>query len=102
MAQSFACLCGKPTCRGTISGAKDMTRDQLAGLWMNGHILDLLDEQDASLSRYGEGGSLNGHADRTVLATAGEDEVLAEGLARRGPTSRELSGEMGGDTLVAV
>ncbi|KAL3960364.1 hypothetical protein ACCO45_005481 [Purpureocillium lilacinum] len=45
MAQPFDCLCGTPTCRGTISGARDMSAKQLEGIWLNGHIRELLDEQ---------------------------------------------------------
>ncbi|CEJ79885.1 Putative Galactose-proton symport [[Torrubiella] hemipterigena] len=45
MAQPFDCICSTPTCRGTISGARDMTSEQLDGLWLNNHIRELLDEQ---------------------------------------------------------
>lgn len=45
MAQPFECICAAPTCRGTISGARDMTSEQLDGLWLNNHIRELLDEQ---------------------------------------------------------
>jgi hypothetical protein len=45
MAQAFDCLCGKPTCRGRISGAKDMRPEQLEGLWISKHIRELLDEK---------------------------------------------------------
>lgn len=50
MAQPFDCFCGAPSCRGTISGAKDMTRAQLEGVWLNGHILKLLAERDAAVA----------------------------------------------------
>ncbi|KAK3493347.1 hypothetical protein B0T13DRAFT_49189 [Neurospora crassa] len=50
MAQPFDCLCAKPTCRGRISGARDMTDAQLAGAWLNGHIRDLLEEQRGTSS----------------------------------------------------
>jgi len=83
MAQAFDCLCGKPTCRGRISGANDMTPAQLEGLWLNGHIRELLEEQQQS-------------------AAAATTLPNSSGAARCGPTSRELSGEMGGDTLSAV
>lgn len=125
MAQPFDCLCGTATCRGRIAGARDMRPDQLAGLWVNGHIRELLEEQQASAAVVKNG---NGSApakpptaeDPTARALQ-EALALAEkvvesaraaldlyvdgraqqatGLARRGPTSRELSGEMGGDTL---
>ncbi|KHE78305.1 hypothetical protein GE21DRAFT_1223741, partial [Neurospora crassa] len=206
MAQPFDCLCAKPTCRGRISGARDMTDAQLAGAWLNGHIRDLLEEQrgcptstsssipsattanastttttttTASSSSSSSSSSLNGsnsnsnsngnsssnfpsatytipekksssektngynkvgeldqiaqslrdaltHAEKVVeaarnalmsyvgavndAATAAanngaakkkeeEEEESPEGARRRGPTSRELSGEMGGDTM---
>ncbi|KAI0843479.1 hypothetical protein F5Y06DRAFT_5276 [Hypoxylon sp. FL0890] len=167
MAQPFNCLCGKPTCRGRISGAKDMTKAQLEGVWLNGHILELLDEQESTHGNVdlgketepGNGRSTEDsltkdvlpedataqalkealkHAEKVVEAArvalksylesaalitlkggeshsnngaltgetnangfSGADATLATGLKRRGVTSRELSGEMGGDTIVA-
>ncbi|GAB1313218.1 Post-SET domain-containing protein [Madurella fahalii] len=182
MAQPFDCLCGKPTCRGRISGAEDMTLEQLDGLWLNGHIRELLEEREAKTRKQKQNGpataTTNGHAaaqskalengatvsstqtgqnghhhiaagetvDQTVqalrdalahaekvveaarfalvsyvgalradgfgqangsgnghfdAATAASVEA-SMGLQRRGPTSRELSGEMGGDTPVQV
>lgn len=159
MAQPFDCLCGKPTCRGRISGAKDMTKAQLEGVWLNGHIHELLKEQTRE-STEPENGSASAHgpstktvpledataqalenalkhAEKVVEASrnalqsylestafttrnagvhgpgnvdlltgrasvlSGADTTLGIGLSRRGVTSRELSGEMGGDTLVA-
>ncbi|KAK4166146.1 histone-lysine N-methyltransferase ash1 [Cladorrhinum sp. PSN259] len=148
MAQPFTCLCGTPQCRGLISGAQDMAPSQLEGLWLNGHIRELLREkqqqqqQQQKHSNNNASKKLNGHAtngwqtngytngkkaaednnDPTAIAlrnalTQAEKMVEAarialityvdslesshEGLQRRGPTSRELSGEMGGDTIVA-
>ncbi|KXX82751.1 Histone-lysine N-methyltransferase ash1 [Madurella mycetomatis] len=179
MAQPFDCLCGKPTCRGRISGAEDMNPEQLDGLWLNGHIRELLEakkhkqkqngavavaangnvtaqapapENGAAVSNaqtgrngnhhtaagetvdqtaqalrdalahaekvveaarlalisyvaavqgdgFGKaGGSGNGHFDAAAAAAV----EASMGLQRRGPTSRELSGEMGGDTSVSV
>ncbi|KAM7209453.1 hypothetical protein V8F20_000191 [Naviculisporaceae sp. PSN 640] len=152
MAQPFDCLCGKPTCRGRISGAKDMTDAQLEGVWLNGHIRDLLAERKAQQTvgvttngngttkaeKVSENGtSLNGHhaeeeeqkpavetdqtakaleeavrqAEKVVEAArhalfsyirqtggAAATKDVPAGAQRRGPTSRELSGEMGGDT----
>ncbi|KAH8907082.1 hypothetical protein BR93DRAFT_927937 [Coniochaeta sp. PMI_546] len=141
MSQAFDCLCGTPSCRGRISGAKDMTDAQLEGLWINGHIRELLEEQKTKAA------SANGtaaddstaqalkdalqHAEKVVIAaraalssyvqTAGSGYGLGytngsaaqfgvdglsktgstNGSQRRGPTSRELSGEMGGDTIRA-
>lgn len=173
MAQPFDCLCGTPTCRGRIAGARDMTLAQLDGLWLNGHIRELLEEREnpnkttkkqtngapaAITNGHGSNGypAIPSTADQTVLAlrdalTHAEKVVEAARLAlvsyvealqltggcgngnkqangsshgqdngrpfdaagpasaqasagaqRRGPTSRELSGEMGGDTSVHV
>jgi hypothetical protein len=48
MARPFECNCqaGEGVCRGLISGAKDMSREQLKGYWLNEHIVELLDERD--------------------------------------------------------
>lgn len=158
MAQPFDCLCGKPACRGRISGAKDMTKPQLEGLWLNGHIHELLEERDSRKSaKPGNGSALTcrsstkvappedttaqalkdalKHAEKVVEAArhalqsylgsaarsgggyptgsdytatseaagpGGADANLAAGLTRRGATSRELAGEMGGDTTIAA
>ncbi|KAK4151035.1 histone-lysine N-methyltransferase ash1 [Chaetomidium leptoderma] len=157
MAQPFDCLCGTPTCRGRIAGARDMTLTQLNGLWLNGHIHELLEEREkgekkkkqtttngtstvtaASNANGGvkasgngvtaNGTTTNGHiTDQTALALALRDALsqaektveaarraldsyvddtasahAPSGAQRRGPTSRELSGEMGGDTSVHV
>ncbi|KAL7623901.1 hypothetical protein AAE478_005457 [Parahypoxylon ruwenzoriense] len=168
MAQPFDCLCGKPTCRGRISGAKNMTTAQLEGVWLNGHIHDLLEDRRRSVLQPGKTEPGNGcsatpanglstkaarpedataqalkdalmHAEKVVEAArnalqsyvespelaprsggrnrtdndnvvfgeangpSGADaSTLAAGLTRRGVTSRELSGEMGGDTLLAL
>lgn len=159
MAQPFGCLCGTRTCRGTISGAKDMSEAGLEGVWLNGHIRELLDEQKKAPNGNGNGNGVGSHAAhpsgaaildavpgavadptaqalkdallhaekvveaariallsyvKTVHVAGGNgyahaafDNGGAEGGAlgsvrgnsRRGPTSRELSGEMGGDTL---
>ncbi|KAI1136572.1 hypothetical protein F5Y05DRAFT_405155 [Hypoxylon sp. FL0543] len=165
MAQPFDCQCGKPTCRGRISGAKDMTKAQLEGVWLNGHILELLKEKEniygdtnlvketepengrstddsptkgdpsedataqaledalkyaekvveaarVALKSYLESATLlsckggERRTDGSVVSETnangfgGADATLATGMKRRGVTSRELSGEMGGDTIV--
>jgi hypothetical protein len=141
MSQAFDCLCGTPSCRGRISGAKDMTDAQLEGLWINGHIRELREEQKAKSASV-DGGAVNDpttqalkdalqQAEKVVIAaraalssyalTAGNwqnqgytnrspAQFGVDGLSktgstngaqRRGPTSRELSGEMGGDTIRA-
>ncbi|KAK4142946.1 uncharacterized protein C8A04DRAFT_29341 [Dichotomopilus funicola] len=136
MAQPFTCLCGTPTCRGRIAGARDMTPTQLEGLWLNRHIRDLLEERDGAAAAAAGGaaaggagqvnGQVNGHGHGLkggsikvgggvsgttagagaavggsgyVTANSASADVSA-GAQRRGPTSRELSGEMGGDTSV--
>ena len=47
MAQPFTCLCGTPSCRGTIAGARDMPASQLEGLWINAHIRELIEKRDS-------------------------------------------------------
>ncbi|KAH8763280.1 hypothetical protein F5883DRAFT_560242 [Diaporthe sp. PMI_573] len=123
MAQPFDCFCGSAACRGKITGAKDMAPKQLEGLWLNGHIRELKDEQareEAEAGGYaaeknGHRGDLLpaddptaralrdalGHAEKVVEATRAALLGYVGASARRGPTSRELSGEMGGDTVVA-
>lgn len=54
MAQPFDCFCGAPTCRGRISGARDMTLEQLSGLWLNRHIRDLLEEREREREKAGQ------------------------------------------------
>jgi hypothetical protein len=147
MAQPFDCFCGTPSCRGRIAGARDMAAEQLDGLWLNGHIRELLEERESAKEQpikqngtptltptaaiNGNGTSTsNGvkthlnpatadqtvlalrdalaHAEKVVeaarLALVSYVEAIQEpaGAQRRGPTSRELSGEMGGDTSVLV
>jgi hypothetical protein len=177
MAQPFQCLCGRPSCRGLISGAKNMTQIQLEGVWLNGHIRELLNEQNgvstvesslakarnayntnppskwlsnnSHMSENGHDGEMDDptaqalrdalkHAEKVVEAarmalrtyvesTHGSSNATpsnsiydlneaasvmhknelatllgtVNGSERRGPTSRELSGEMGGDTTQA-
>ncbi|KAJ4349648.1 uncharacterized protein N0V89_008265 [Didymosphaeria variabile] len=47
MAQPFECRCQEKECRGTISGAKDMSSDVLRQYWLNPHIEELLQENIA-------------------------------------------------------
>lgn len=120
MAQPFDCFCGAAACRGKIAGAKDMEPKQLEGLWLNGHIRELKDEQSQAAQKNGHGGDLLpagvggaddptaqalrdalGHAEKVVEAARAALLGYVGTAARRGPTSRELSGEMGGDTVVA-
>lgn len=138
MAQPFTCLCGTPTCRRTIAGARDMAPSQLEGLWINAHIRELIERRDNPAPTNGANGtngvsSANGtngakaadetaealssavqHADDAAAAARaalrcylgaspanganGANGDLKAGVKRRGVTSRELAGEMGGDT----
>lgn len=162
MAQPFSCFCGTPSCRGRISGARNMSHDQLAGLWLNGHIWDLLAEADAqkqqqqqqqavqtklqttrpengtsapatstaadatelalqniltkaeatlgkadeaaeaarhALAVYRTTASANGsHSNALYTNGNGNGYAASNGAGRRGASSRELGGEMGGDT----
>ncbi|KAK3683842.1 hypothetical protein B0T22DRAFT_263183 [Podospora appendiculata] len=168
MAQPFDCGCGKPACRGRISGASDMTDAELEGVWLNGHIRELLEERKATqaataTATAGKNGDLtkpseNGVSEQSALprdtaadqtaqalqdaldsaekvveasrrallsylqslqhsevyggktnggaldfsGLGGVQGLPAAGSQRRGPTSRELSGEMGGDTTILV
>ncbi|KAF2242292.1 hypothetical protein BU26DRAFT_400657, partial [Trematosphaeria pertusa] len=45
MAQPFDCRCQAAECRGTISGAKDMSTEVLSRYWLNAHIEEMLNEQ---------------------------------------------------------
>ncbi|OAA53997.1 Post-SET domain protein [Cordyceps fumosorosea ARSEF 2679] len=129
MAQPFQCLCGTPTCRGTIDGAKRMTSAQLDGLWLSKHIRELRAEQNAvtgispfvaadptadALQYAVDQAEKVVEAARSALlsytsttesgnkghAVHGNGVIKANGGRRAGPTSRELSGEMGGDTAI--
>lgn len=129
MAQSFTCICGSPACKGQIGGAKDMTPKQLAGVWLNGYIREMLEERDAEVANGAANGAVNGIANGNGVVTANGAVKLNGGYSmnghsgkmngsaissanggnddadvragRSGPTSRELSGEMGGDTTTA-
>jgi hypothetical protein len=122
MAQPFQCLCSTPVCRGTIAGAKSMPPSKLEGYWLNGHIRQLLDEQHGSARKsFTENEDATSQALRDALSQAekvveaarvaletyvgaqagvvhGQKLAMENSSGRRGPTSRELSGEMGGDT----
>lgn len=133
MAQPFDCNCGTPSCRGRISGAKDMKAAELQGTWLNGHIRAMLEGREATLSgngtcanrqqQPGDGSLAKGtsraahaHADDPTAQALRDALLHAEkvveaarlalvsyrgtgGARRHGPTSRELSGEMAGDTV---
>jgi len=132
MAQGFDCFCGAATCKGYISGAKNMKSSQLEGMWLNVHIRELLEERGNS-STVDAGDwevlkEMNGKGPVPGNGTASKDpteEALKASLeqARKmvdaaqkaldtyksihsgrenGVSSRELSGEMGGDTRLGV
>jgi hypothetical protein len=155
MDQPFTCFCSTPSCRGFISGAKEMSPAQLEGMWLNAHIRSLLESHSSpsstpslssntptstsnpsstdateqalhenlllarkmvtaaqkALDTYkslhgkedagpidGNDGEVreNGVGSRELSGEMGGDTT--ETKARRGVTSREMSGEMGGDT----
>ncbi|KAE8442050.1 hypothetical protein EG329_003907 [Mollisiaceae sp. DMI_Dod_QoI] len=145
MAQGFSCFCGAETCRGFISGAKNMNRQQLEGNWLNAHIRNLLEEKEDNdkLCENGDGLAENVFSDAAKTDVEAKDETeealvaalnqakmvdaaqravdiykslhqngsagleivqeqevdcLLNDSKRRGVTSREMSGEMGGDT----
>lgn len=138
MAQPFQCLCGTPTCRGTIDGAKKMTRAQLDGLWLSKHIRELRAELESAgspspagssssssdpttsalqnaidqaekvveaaraalLSYTGSSTAANGGHGSGSSSNGADSASKGNGIGRRGLTSRELSGEMGGDTAI--
>ncbi|KAE9375805.1 putative galactose-proton symport [Stipitochalara longipes BDJ] len=151
MAQGFSCFCGAETCRGYISGAKNMKPEQLEGVWLNAHIRVLLEERDAAqLPENGSAASavsgnvtaitdIQNGIEATRLKDATEealksaldqarkmvdaaqkaldtyksihgrssvDDLAVSGVKganrQNGVGSREMSGEMGGDTLYAV
>ncbi|KAJ8067667.1 hypothetical protein OCU04_003274 [Sclerotinia nivalis] len=115
MSQSFSCNCGTASCVGEISGAGQMSSRALEGKWLSGHIRRALEERDAGSLGEGKYGNGNGNGD--VMKNGGKGvnggkvnglngEKLNGGIdgqgeanGRRGVTSREMSGEMGGDTL---
>lgn len=141
MAQPFDCLCGTPSCRGRIAGARDMPPEQLEGVWLNRHIRDLLEERDQQVNAAKKANGVNGvngasakangsHATAATAVVDQQQQALRDALAqaerliatlrqaavaaaagggldvstpagaqRRGPTSRELAGEEGGDTI---
>lgn len=98
MAQPFQCLCKTSQCRGLISGAKYMNPSQLEGYWLNQHIRDGL---DAAQTFHRNGNPVfTSSVASGGLSAIDRDDGAGKGLGRRGPSSRELSGEMGGDTIV--
>jgi hypothetical protein len=56
MAQGFDCFCGTTNCRGSISGAKNMSAEQLEGMWLNAHIRELLEERNGDSEEIESGG----------------------------------------------
>jgi hypothetical protein len=121
MAQSFDCFCRTPSCKGRIAGASDMSAAQLQGMWLNGFIRDMLEEWDVEIAKTkghaaelgnrsaDQGGQANAHRRGEMFngknkhawkgALNGPTHMVEGGAGRMGLTSRELSGEMGGDTI---
>jgi hypothetical protein len=126
MAQGFDCLCGTKSCKGWISGAKDMRKKELEGMYLNGHIRKLLEEKDGVNGGSTNGTKLDGTKQeegdemtkvfRTLVEQAKKALEAAEkaletyqtrssttitdkrSTRENGIGSRALSGEMGGDT----
>jgi hypothetical protein len=155
MDQPFTCFCSTPSCRGFISGAKEMSPAQLEGMWLNAHIRSLLESHSSpsstpspssntpistsipsstdateqalrenlllarkmvtaaqkaldtykSLHGKEDAGAIDGNDGEVRENGVGSRELsgemggdTTETKARRGVTSREMSGEMGGDT----
>lgn len=42
MDQPFGCTCGAGECNGSISGAKNMSKESLGRYWLNAHVEELL------------------------------------------------------------
>ncbi|KAH6682751.1 hypothetical protein B0J14DRAFT_468551 [Halenospora varia] len=108
MAQGFDCFCGHKECKGKITGAKDMPAEKLEGHFLNAHIRNMLEERDGISEKKEEVNGQNGHGKSSTsngvngaqAVVADDSEATVEGEKRRGVTSREMSGEMGGDTVV--
>ncbi|KAL2880503.1 hypothetical protein SGCOL_004223 [Colletotrichum sp. CLE4] len=129
MAQPFDCFCGTPSCRGTIGGACDMARDKLEGLWLNGHIRELLEERDSGARSENDDptaqalrdalkaaesvveaarSALRSYTEATIGSNSNEAQhqtakngVNGSKAGRNGASARELGGELGGDTRAA-
>ncbi|ESZ97397.1 hypothetical protein SBOR_2225 [Sclerotinia borealis F-4128] len=122
MSQPFTCTCGTETCVGEIRGAGQMNEVDLQGRWLSAHVRRGLEGRAQGREREGveegEGKGVgvgderivnkNGNANANGTKSANENvktpitpEINQEGHIneRRGVTSREMSGEMGGDTL---
>lgn len=122
MAQGFDCFCGSEKCLGYISGAKNLSRNDLKGHWLSGHIRELLAEEREIEMNGNEVNGVNGKKENgngVEVANGwrgmqkerylnwngytngnGEVKINGKGAVREnGVGSRELGGEMGGDTL---
>lgn len=96
MAQPFECNCGTATCKKWIAGAKHMGMAKLQGLFLNGHIHELLEEQKPSSAN--RPGKINDGLVPALFSGAGRQ--FQEISDRRGVSARALAGEMGGDTTL--
>ena len=86
MAQGFDCFCGTASCKGFISGAKDMKTQGLEGMYLNGHIRELLEERDTGVN--GKGG-LRDNVE-TEKRTVREAEDALEGYGNGAGDVREV------------
>lgn len=99
-----------------------MTASQLEGMWLNGYIWDMIAERDGDAAARGEGekgrlqalvqakgedlmawkgdgggDNVNGNGNGAIENGHGK-EANGKRAGVRGVSSREMSGEMGGDT----
>lgn len=107
MAQPFTCMCGTPSCRGLISGAEGMTPAQLDGLWLNSHILQMLEEKRNN-SLNGDGNGKNGKAAATTVSIDaghghghGHDDDMTARAMRNAQRQAELAAEAAKAALVS-
>ncbi|KAL8312905.1 hypothetical protein RB593_007234 [Gaeumannomyces tritici] len=98
MAQPFECQCGTASCCGLIRGAADMPARQLAGRWVNGHVLDMMEGREreavAGPSRNGNGvggGSLGKDRQDDMTARAMRDALRQAELAVEAATEALMS-----------
>ena len=75
MDQPFTCFCSTPSCRGFISGAKEMSPAQLEGMWLNAHIRSLLESHSSD-----SGSSTPSTAISTPSSTDATEQALRENL----------------------
>lgn len=77
-----------------------MSSKQLEGVWLNSWIRLGVEKRDAAAA--GDGSANGEVVNGTVGGVNGIKQKIPFVEGRNGVTSRELSGEMGGDTLTAA